>query len=81
MIAKAEGRLLAVCLTAVENAKDVDGTFGSMKTDTIIANAETILGRINSLKPLHIARTRHSKALNGDLHAACNDLVQRCQIG
>jgi hypothetical protein len=50
---------------AVAHAKDADGFIILIKTNTIIADAEAVLGPVDALQLPHIASGVLRKAING----------------
>ena len=74
----------AISFAAIADAEHAHGFFLKFKANTVIADAEPILGRIDVLKLLHVSCTSGAEALNGHLDPSgiafieFRHILQRC---
>src|ERR1035438_1789874 len=66
----------AVGLAAIADAEDLDGLALLVEADPVVADAEAILGRIDTLEPFHVARAGIDEAFDRLLDPAGNALIE-----
>src|ERR1035438_1988934 len=66
----------AVGLAAIADAKDLDGLALLVEADPVVADAEAILGRIDTLEPFHVAHAGIGQAFDRLLVPAGNALIE-----
>jgi hypothetical protein len=62
------------------DAEDTHGNAVLVKANAVIADAKTILGRINVLKALDTSSTGFGETFDGLLHSASDSLIESSHV-